>query len=682
MLHAPKIGERRPGRALAGAAIIVSLFSFGPAARAKAADDVTVTATVDRTEMDPNDTLYLTVNAVSGSESKARIPGGRELQKGPLRSFNVLKEWEESSARSQMGMDANGHMSFQTIHQTSRHFGLQPRGAGTLKVESIDVAVGDKVVQTQPISVRVAPGAGARGRERTRGGNGAPPPPSPAQPGEEEDDEDLFALLLRRQGLPVPPGFGGGGSRAQPLNPPLNPQEAFFVQVDVDKAAAYAGEQVTASWYLYTRGQIRDLDTLKYPNLRGFWKEDIEIATHLNFTQEVVNGIPYKKALLASFALFPIKEGIATIDSYTAKCSVIAFDDPFGALSGKSYAFTKSSGEVKIPVKAVPVEGRPADYSGAVGDFGVTARVEDPKILANQPFSFKIRFEGRGNAKLIEMPPFDVPEGMELYDTQKEAKFFRTGTSFKDFTLLLIPRHEGQFTLPSVSASIFDPAQKKFVTRRTEPVVVVALPGAASGVAPALPLAGSESGKKDGLGKDGSPAPDPEFRAGSRLATEASAPAIGSLLIAALLALLWRARRLRLWGQARRRLPALIKARFRRIETRAAAGDWRAVGREAINAFYWALGEASGEGGASVQIEKLLMRAPPSVRRELGDEASRTLEKLQALAFAPEAAVGGLKEKASLAELLKSTEALLLRAAALAESFERSNEFEPGPRAS
>ena len=76
---------------------------------------------------------------------------------------------------------------------------------------------------------------------------------------------------------PVPPGFGAppGFSGAGESGEAIDPKDAFFIQAEVDKSEAYVGEQVTASWYLYTRGMIRDLDTLKYPALKGFWKEDI-----------------------------------------------------------------------------------------------------------------------------------------------------------------------------------------------------------------------------------------------------------------------------------------------------------------------------------------------------------------------------------------------------------------------
>jgi hypothetical protein len=55
--------------------------------------------------------------------------------------------------------------------------------------------------------------------------------------------EDAFADLLNR-------GMDDGFQ-----SQPTNPDEAFFIQVDVDKTEAFVGQQITVSWYLYTIGQ-------------------------------------------------------------------------------------------------------------------------------------------------------------------------------------------------------------------------------------------------------------------------------------------------------------------------------------------------------------------------------------------------------------------------------------------
>src|SRR6185312_13832964 len=139
-------------------------------------------------------------------------------------------------------------------------------------------------------------------------------------------------MLHRRFQPGAPPGTGGEA--------PVHPDESFYVEAVTDKTKAYVGEQLVANFYLVTRGQIRDIDTLKYPDLKGFWKEDLEMATRLNFENVVINGVPYQRALLVSYALFPIKAGKAVVDPYKAKCTVLT-GSAFGF--GHPYQFTKAS---------------------------------------------------------------------------------------------------------------------------------------------------------------------------------------------------------------------------------------------------------------------------------------------------------------------------------------------------
>jgi hypothetical protein len=629
-------------RATSVLALVGFLFFFFPVSLFAATE---VTALVDRDTLSPNDTFTFTISVTSSEEVSVGQPEAPRFE-----DFEILNTWTGQEARASFVNTPNGP-SFQTVRSTNYNFSLQPKKQGKLRLGSVQVEVDGRKYNTKPISITVAPGAGGaqHGRPRGGGGGGIQMPP-----GFDDEEDDVFSQLLRRQ-MP-----GAGGSRTLPINP----QEAFFIQVDLDKTDVFVGEQVTASWYLYTRGQIRDLDTLKYPSLRGFWKEDIELATQLNFTSEVVNGIPYKKALLASFALFPIKEGVATVDPYQAKCTVVPMIDSFGGAfgMGKAYTFTKSSMPVKVTVRPLPTEGRPTDFTGAVGSFDVTTRVEDKNIVENQPFTLKVRFEGQGNAKLIEQPPFQPPEGLEIYDSQNEARFFRTGTSFKEFNILLIPRREGEFTIPGFSTSVFDPKERKYVVKTTNPIRVIVGKGVASARTQSLGL--DESAPKKPQGPE-EPKLITEWKVEKRVAPQQAAIGYASLFIFVILTLLWRARTELGWGQKKKDLQRQLRARIRRVDEKVAKGDWRGVGTEMTNAAYFVLGEISGEGGANVELSKLLLKAPPSVRRELGAPIEKQLEVFQVLSFAPDHLVGTLKDPAQLKKSVSEMAKLLDRAVAL-----------------
>ena len=82
---------------------------------------------------------------------------------------------------------------------------------------------------------------------------------------------------------------------------------------------------------------------------------------------------------------------------------------------------------------------------------------------------------------------------------------------------------------------------------------------------------------------------------------------------------------------------------------------------------YAVLGEISGEGGAHVELEKLLQKMPPSLRRELGEDLTRHMEAFQILSFAPDEAVGKLKEPSELKKRCRDVEKLLLKSVSLRE---------------
>ena len=621
---------------------------------------ISVQASVDRNAMDPGDTFELRVDVnTEGNETPS-------VEKAPdIAGFELVNQGMSSSARAGVVTGANGTPEYQRSNQTTYSYFYQALKIGKFKIDPIEVKVGNKTFHTTSIALTVERGAsgsqnqaGKNGKGR-RGNSRQANPADPWQGDEQSDVDDLFSQLLKRHGLMPNPN---GGFRTQPFNP----QEAFFIQVEVDKADVFAGEQVTASWYLYTKGIIRDLDTLKYPDLKSFWKEDIEISTNLNFTQEIVNGVPYRKALLASYALFPIKEGEALIDPYKAKCSVMA--DMFGFGSGKAYTYTKVSKEVKINVRPIPAAGRPSDYSGAVGDFRVITKLDENNIVTNQPFSFHIRFEGKGNAKLIDLPPFEAPQGIELYDTQKEAKFFKNGTSYKDFNLLLVPRNEGDFVIPAVSVSMFDPIKKVYVTKKTEPIKIHVARGSQDPNVKNSPLFQQTNNETKVAQKEFVPSLQTLWRPVEMQKKKFKLVILIFALLSMFVALLLKARTELGWGEKKRDLLRQMQWRFKGIKSRLSKLTAREAAVETTNAVYFILGQLSDEGGATQEIEKLLLLIPPSVRAELGSELNKLIEKLQMLSFAPDSVVGQLREPKEVKKLIFDIEKLLEKAVVLSVS--------------
>lgn len=440
------------------------------------AADVQVEASVDRNQMGIGDSFVL--NIAVRSEEDFEL-SDLQLPKMPgIELINSMPGGRQSSSSMTI---INGKTKF--VSQTSQdyNFVLSPQKEGSFVIPAIDIHIGGNTYKTNPIKIDV--------QEEYRNSKAQPkgrprfPPGYGGQKNDEEDalgnplgniqdTEDLFEQLLKQQqrmfgGGGAGGGLGGGAQGGQipsrQLN--INTNEAFFVYLDVDKTEVYEGEQITANWYIYTRANIESLDRVKFPDLRGFWKEIIEEVPALQFTEEIVNGVRYRRALLASHALFPIKAGSAVIDEFKVKARV-RMPTQFGW--GQSHDFTKASRRTEIKVLPLPNEGRTQSFSGAVGTYHVTLKTDGTSFPAHQPFSIKVRYEGIGNAKLIDLPSINWPAGLEIYDTKSDSKFFKEGQSYKEFEILAIPRKEGEMVIPALDLTYFDPQQKKYVSASTQ----------------------------------------------------------------------------------------------------------------------------------------------------------------------------------------------------------------------
>lgn len=656
--------------------LILLVAAFAVPAWAK----VNVQAIVDRNEMSVGDSFTLTVSVSSDESVDIKEPRAPDME-----GFELLNSWQSSST-SQRLVNGSGGMQFEVQRRKDFNYLLAPRKKGTYSVGAFEVVVEGKVYNTQPITLSVGEaGTGGNARGGSRGQQPRRQMPGfgnmPGQDMLDEMDraeEELFnQLLQRRQGGGAPnggmgPGINSGRPQAEPQyrSLPSNPNEAFFIQVEVDKTEVYEGEQVTASWYIYTRGQMESLDRLKFPDLKGFWKEIIEEVPSIQFSEEIINGVVYKKALLASHALFPIKAGTAVIDEYKIKSRVRVPTQSFGGFGlGQAYEYTKSSQRVKINVKPLPNENRPKDFSGAVGQFDVHATADGQTFLVNQPFSLKVRFEGNGNAKLIELPAIEWPKTVEVYDTKSDAKFFKNGRSFKEFEVLLIPRQEGELKIPAISVGTFDPQAKKYVNRQTQEITlrIDPNPNAPSGAVGSVNAAPTSGGAK----APSVPA-KPNMLSGTVLPdlilsweqpdkfNTASIPGFwGGIYGLVALFLVWRSKVELGWGRRRQNLRDLVAKRYKKLDTLLKKNDYRGVGAEMMNIFNLVLGNISSQEAAGLDLENMLGRIPPSLRREYGEAITKKYEIFQVMSFAPENMLGTYKESSTVQKQVSEAKDLL-----------------------
>ncbi len=606
-----------------------------------------VKASVDRDQMGIGDSFTLTVRVQSNEDFD-----GKEPQLPALNNLELLNAWADGKSSSTRMSFVNGQSSYTKSVAQDFHYMLSPKKEGKLVIAVIDVQINGKTYKTQPLQIAVAEEYrnGGNKQRPQKGSSGRPqliPGFDDDQPSDDSfaDENDPFAQLLKQKekifdqlrrggfgGAGNGPGGGGGTGNQQPIPQrklDANTNEAFFIYLDTDLTEAYEGQQITANWYIYVKGSILSLNHAKFPDLKGFWKEIIEEVPNLQFTPEIVNGIPYQKSILASHALFPIKAGTAVIDPFVIKAKT---QMPMG----QPHEWTKSSKRLSIKVLPLPIEGKPLNFSGAVGSFSASIHVDGNQFPAQQPFSVKVRFEGSGNAKLIDLPNIPWPEGLEIFDTKSESKFFKNGQSYKEFEVLLIPRKTGDVTIPAIEFSHFDPLQKKYITTATEPVKlkIVAGTATANSVKASGAIAAAENAQNEVKFQS-----QPEFEV-----PESSfwiGPArwnayLGIFAVAVLAMLLNFFRQLQPLNQ-KPALNIIINKKIKTLQENLATSNFRQVGIEGVNLTYTLAAYLSGQTAANQEWADLIDKMPTKMKENFLTSLSSIFEYFQLLGFAPEA---------------------------------------------
>jgi hypothetical protein len=323
------------------------------------------------------------------------------------------------------------------------------------------------------------------------------------------DDQDPFAAMQQYRQRMQQQLMQQQRSRQQQAQQHNNQLEAMgeknigkniFIKVQVDKTNPHVGEQITASYKLYTRLAM-SVNLTQLPSLNGFWSQDFQIPNPPKPTEEIVNGERYQVFLLKKSALFPQQDGTLELDAAKAEGVVrvvqqvkgrnpfaddpvfgsFFMDDPFfndDMFSGYNYKDVPvklSSAPVKINVRPLPTENQPESFTGAVGNFTVKAQLDKNNLSTDDAATFTFTVSGSGNLKLIGNPKIEFPAELGVYEPQVTDTI--TGrnpaiTGSKIFTYSMNPQSPGDFVIPAITFSYYDAASGSYKTQNTQPIKV------------------------------------------------------------------------------------------------------------------------------------------------------------------------------------------------------------------
>lgn len=241
---------------------------------------------------------------------------------------------------------------------------------------------------------------------------------------------------------------------------------------EVSNSSPYLNEGITVTYKLYV-GQDANVSNWQgndIPKYANFWSHDVQINPNKVYHGSYRGDDNYRYVYLKQVVLYPQKEGEIVIEPLTLNYTTeipTSRRDIFGRQIYKPVDKKMSSGSRTIKVKPLPEEGKPADFSGAVGQFSYALESSKEELEAEESLDVNVKISGTGNLKLFQIPKLEAPSSFEVYDPEHIENVKIDGGGMQGSIsnrYTIVPNAKGEFDLKTRPFSYFDPKAKAYKT--------------------------------------------------------------------------------------------------------------------------------------------------------------------------------------------------------------------------
>lgn len=290
-----------------------------------------------------------------------------------------------------------------------------------------------------------------------------------------------------------------------------------ILQLHMAKTEFYQGEIVPITATLYIprsdRMQLRRIGLIEVE------KSDLAIQRFPQQSEQSLETLGRTRYIALTFrsslsGLKPgkVKVGPAKMELVLDVASAGNRNFPFGFMQMEQRKVTVNAVEIPINVLAVPAEGKPASFSGAVGDFTISASTNESEVRVGDPLAVDVMIEGQGNFDAIEAPKLSPPAGWKVYSPKR----YNVDTGDPNtadlinrklgFNQILVPEKVAA-EVPPFEFSFFSPRIKQYVTLRSQPLPVTIRPSAN----PAAQAETADSKSSPAAASPATPAPEADI---------------------------------------------------------------------------------------------------------------------------------------------------------------------------
>ncbi len=387
--------------------LVAGLFTVLPADAL--GSDVRVSASVSSTHVAVGQQVTLNVEVLSREPRSVSRPELPELD-----GMQYLSSMPQTSSRYSL-VDGIAQMSYRYS------YAILATAEGTHQIPSVYVSVDGREYHTRPITVRIRP------------------------PG-----DDGYRPQARRTQRPD-----------------------MFLELELSEERPVRGQQIVAEIVLYFRNtiEVNTFHVTQSWQTEGFWREDLNRSPTRRPESIVLDGVPYRRAVLNRYALFPTRAGELNIPAFQIRASVRQSGRFRDEHSGFFDGFGQQRNvDLTTPPKAVRVQAPPTPPTdgqliSALGQFRVERTLSQDAVKLGESVDVVTEIRGSGNLGLITRPVFEYPRS---FDTHRPREVIERNerspqmSGSKQFRDVLIARNAGTFTIPENTILVYDDIRRQY----------------------------------------------------------------------------------------------------------------------------------------------------------------------------------------------------------------------------
>ena len=223
------------------------------------------------------------------------------------------------------------------------------------------------------------------------------------------------------------------------------------------------------------------MENIEEPRYANSWSQQLLDKVHVS--EVVRSGRPFRCVTLKQVLLYPQQAGELLINPFSASLVLQLPSNQVDFFGNRTYVTrtrTLQTAATKINVLPLPEEGKPANFSGAVGKFSLSMNFPTRSLNAGETAQGEVIIAGKGNFKLFDIPKLSFPPALEVYVPKEKENLTNSTTGISGdivHSYTIVPQYKGKFPIPPLTFTFFNPDTQKYETLTSENITIEVLNG-------------------------------------------------------------------------------------------------------------------------------------------------------------------------------------------------------------